>query len=319
MKKKYFIPLIAAATLVVAALGMAILRTSPSPNFVPIDTKFGTGESGKSDEKAPSIDSPVLRPIDAMAFVSPRVLDSTVSVKEKVFQGKPVAGVVNHHLLAPDLVARFWKSLKAARPDIDRIIILSPDHFSAGRGDISITDRPYATPFGPMETDATFVKSILGQGATTLEDGSLFEYEHGVGALVPFAKREFPEAKIIPIAMRNTLNGIAALEFGKTLARSADDKTVLVVSSDMSHYLTEAQALKNDATTLQRLQDLKPEFFRQGSDDFLDNRVGMLALSGFLQEKKIQSSFQLMDHSISSRYGGLPAYTTSYITGTWVK
>jgi len=252
-------------------------------------------------------------------FVSSRVLDSTVSVKEKEFQGKAIAGVVNHHLLAPDLVARFWKSLKAARPDINRIIILSPDHFSAGRGEISVTDRPYATPFGPMETDETFVKSVLDQGATTLEDGSMFEYEHGVGALVPFAKREFPDAQIVPIAMRNSLNGSSAIEFGKSLARMADDKTVLVVSSDMSHYLTETQAFKNDETTLKQLEDLKTDFFRRGSDDFLDNRVGMLALSGFLQEKKIQPSFQLMDHSISSRYGGSPAYTTSYITGFWIK
>ncbi len=260
-----------------------------------------------------------LSPIQTRNFYDESDFQSACQNKSTtVANGRIIAGLVNHHALAQDLIARFFISLKAAEYSIERVIILSPDHNKAGRAPVSSHLRPYATPDGLAEVDEEFIDRLTANNLVTLENGALFEQEHGLGALVPFLHHEFLSAKIVPLAVRGDAMKDDLRNFGRSIVELLDDKTVIIVSSDMSHYLSEDQALKNDEETLGWLESFNALELVRAADDHLDNGAAMAILDGVFFELNIEPQFTMLDHSISVRYGADPNNTTSYITGFWV-
>ncbi|MFA6100184.1 MAG: AmmeMemoRadiSam system protein B [Patescibacteria group bacterium] len=254
-------------------------------------------------------------------FIDPQVFNLTNQLKPFDFKGQPVAGVVNHHILSGDLLARFFKTLKAVRPDVETFIILSPDHFSRGQG-ISTSGLTYVTPAGDVVVRKRWIFEL--KKTTSVWDGTdsrVFEDEHGVGALTPFIAREFPNAKILPIFLRADLKLDQAKIFGEALAKLADDKTFVIVSSDMSHYLKEADARRHDAETINWLQKNNWSKLETADDKNTDSSVGLAVLHSYLQtlpsSKGGRGDFLLLSHKLSSDYGADTKNTTSYIVGFW--
>ncbi|MBI5654244.1 AmmeMemoRadiSam system protein B [Candidatus Uhrbacteria bacterium] len=312
MKRKLILPIVIATALAAAAFGIVFSLRTPS-------TDRGVADPDNLQSlSAPRINR-TRNPIDTAFFIDTKRFSSVWSSTHDVtyVSGKVVAGVVNHHFLAADLIARFFTDLKASSPDAKRIIILSPDHFFSGRGPISVHDRDYATPDGILESDRPFVASLVSSTSVALEDGIMFEAEHGIGTLAPFIKHEFPDAKIVGIAMQGTMDRGLARSFGEELSSLIDDRTIVIVSSDMSHYLPAGQALKNDEITISELKDLNQVFFARAKDDFIDNGVALVALAGFFDAQKAVPYFTLLDHGISSDYLDDDKNTTSYINGIW--
>jgi AmmeMemoRadiSam system protein B len=154
---------------------------------------------------------------------------------------------VPHHLLALDLIARgFWA---ASRSDIDHIIILSPDHFRRSKHAFATTRRSICSPLGCVTTDAAAVATLLADHRL-FEESDLFDKEHGVAAMLPFIAHFFPKAKIVPLAIsydskRPDWDRAAAM-----LMPLLTSKTLIVQSTDFSHYLPLETALQRDQEML---------------------------------------------------------------------
>ncbi len=266
-------------------------------------------KGGRGDLQSATSPIPISR-----KFIDPQDFAATNGLKPFDFQGKPIAGVVNHHILAADLMARFFKTLKAARPDIETFVIVSPDHFSRGQG-ISTNGLTYVTPAGDAVVRKRWVFQLKKTGVWDGTDTRAFEQEHGVGALVPFIVREFPGAKILPIFLRADLKPEQTKKFGEDLAKLVDDKTFVVISSDMSHYLKEADALRYDAETIRWLQQDEWDKLSSASDKNTDSAPAFDFLSSYFANYKV--NFSLLSHKISTDYGADPNSTTSYILGFW--
>lgn len=267
--------------------------------------------SVKPEIKGESSSLPVSR-----EFIDPRQFKSTDQLRAFDYKDKPRVGVVNHHVLAGDLMAKFFKTLKTVRPEIETFIILSPDHFSRGRG-VSTHGLTYVTPAGDVVVRKRWVFEFGKTGVWDGTESRAFENEHGVGALVPFIAREFPGAKILPIFLRADLKTETAKQFGEDLARLADDETFVVVSSDMSHYLKELEARRHDAETIRWLQQNQWDKLSSATDDNTDSAVAFKVLQSYFNSKKIAYNFNLLSHKLSTDYGAELNSTTSYIVGFW--
>lgn len=285
-----------------------------------------------STTSTPTISTTLTLPISKI-FIDPQVFRSTDRLQPFNFKGKPIAGVVNHHILAADLVARFLKTLRAVRPDIETFVILSPDHFSQGRG-ISTHELTYVTAAGDVAVNKLWLSELKKDGVWDGTDSRAFENEHGVGALAPFVAREFPSAKILPIFLRADLKLDQAQELGRLLAKLADDKTFIVVSSDMSHYLKESDARQHDVETIKWLQQKDWSQLEAATDKNTDSAVGFTVLQSYLQTtpsprppkltlgvaggiKGGKGDFTLLSHKLSTDYVADTKNTTSYIVGFW--
>jgi AmmeMemoRadiSam system protein B len=279
---------------------------------------FGCGSLSKAEKQALDVEyrkeqkEEKFKKIIMTKFVDPYEFADTEVVDAKELDGIFVAGIVNHHALAMDLQARFFKSLKESRPDIKSFIILSPDHFLAG--DLVSTHRfTYATPAGEVVS-----RELEVDGVYLAKDINTFSNEHGVGALVPFVAREFPKAQIVPIYIRPEATSYQLEKLGQDISKQIDDFTFVIVSSDMSHYLIDTEARENDKKTLEWIRSNDWEKLEIANDDYTDSAQSFVVLEAFFASLKQQPNFELLDYAVSTDYGADFNETTSYINGFYV-
>ncbi len=134
-----------------------------------------------------------------------------------------------------------------------RVILMGPDH-RVGFTNAAVSDvSAYKTPLGQIRLD---------QDAETLRERStLFRavpasdrQEHSLEVVLPFLQHYIGEFKVIPIVLgsRVDLDGIC-----DAVAPLMDRDTLLVVSSDLSHYLPYERARQHDKKTIQMILDLE--------------------------------------------------------------
>lgn len=225
------------------------------------------------------------------------------------------AGIVNHHVLASDLLAGFFRVLKRCRPDLSRFIILSPDHNLAAQS-TAVTHRlPYRAGGRDVASDSEAFARLVETVPFVREQPALFEREHGVGAFVPFLADAFPDAILVPVVLRQSSTATERERLAAWLAdESNDPATFIVVSADMSHYLSEQRAKSNDQFTKRALETGDEAFFQTTNDDFTDNGKSIAVVIRALGEG---TRWYLLGQSLSSAYAGSPLFTTTYLVGFW--
>jgi AmmeMemoRadiSam system protein B len=222
-----------------------------------------------------------------------------------------VTGIaIPHHLLAADLIARgFWA---ASGNRYDRVVLLSPDHFSKSRRAFATTRRDIETVLGTIRTDQAVAGALLSE-AQLFDDSDLFKQEHGVAALLPFVKHFFPDASIVPIVVsygstRADWNAAVAV-----LRTFLGPTTLVVQSTDYSHYLTHAVALQRDQETLNVIaaNDVGA-VVRLAQPDHLDSK-GSQYVQMRLQAEVYKARGTVIASRSSAEYGANGDRTTSYV------
>lgn len=166
-----------------------------------------------------------------------------------------ITGVtVPHHLLAADLIAATLQY--AAGQTYERIILLSPDHFRRSPAPGATTTRPFQTPLGDVPVDAAAALALCDAAGTAeplVTLSNLFSHEHGVQAVLPFLAHWFPGVPVLPV----TLDVRSVPAEWERLARRIEPlvspRTLIVQSTDFSHYLTQPAAAARDQETLRLL------------------------------------------------------------------
>lgn len=217
---------------------------------------------------------------------------------------------VPHHLLAADLLAAAFGRLKGH--DYRRIVILSPDHFSRSHTPFAVTRRDFDTALGRLTTDRAAVGRLLSNPLVT--KSSLSSHEHGVQALLPFIAHYFPQARILPITIRQNSRQADWEALAQTLAPLLDANTLLVQSTDFSHYLPQPEARLRDQETLRVLSGGNPqEVLTLTEPGHLDSR-GCQYLQLKLQRQVFGASPTVIANRNSQEYTSEPVKkTTSYI------
>jgi AmmeMemoRadiSam system protein B len=217
---------------------------------------------------------------------------------------------VPHHLLAADLMAVAFARVQ--NQDYRRIIIISPDHFSRSRSPFAVTMRDFETVLGRLTTDRRAVRQLLNN--PLISESSLFSHEHGVQALLPFIAHYFTRALIVPIALRYSSQQAEWEALARTLAPLLTQDTLLVQSTDFSHYLSHQKARRQDQETLRVLSSGDPrEVLSLTEPEHLDSR-GCQYLQLLLQRQVFGAGPTVIANRNSQEYTSKPvAKTTSYI------
>ena len=162
---------------------------------------------------------------------------------------------VPHHLLAADLIALAFAKVQGRK--YRRIVILSPDHYSRSKSPFAVTRRDFETVLGRVATDRAAVDQLLKN--PLVSESALFSQEHGVQALLPFIAHYCPGARVVPIAIRRTSHPADWDALAETLAPLLSPDTLLVQSTDFSHYLPQPVARRRDQETLRVLSGGDPK------------------------------------------------------------
>jgi AmmeMemoRadiSam system protein B len=217
---------------------------------------------------------------------------------------------VPHHLLAADLIANAFAL--ASGQDYRRIIILSPDHFSRSTTPFAISIRDFQTVMGEVKIDAGAATHLRQNPLVSASN--LFSHEHGVRALLPFVAHYFPRARIVAVAIHRDSQPAQWDSLAQTLAPLLTADTLLLQSTDFSHYLPWRQARQFDQETLRVLSIGNPAGVAGLTQpQHLDSR-GAQYLQLRLQKQVYQARCAVVASANSQEYTAQPLKsTTSYL------
>jgi AmmeMemoRadiSam system protein B len=238
-------------------------------------------------------------------------------VRAQALSPTPMPGVraiiVPHHWPAGQLIVVALRGL-AATSDWERVIVVGPDHFRAGRRPAFTTVLDWATGEGAMATDRGTVARLIDSGVVADQPAELAR-EHGVAGLVPAVARFLPGAAVVAIAVRTDASRREVAALARSIAAEVDGRTVIVASADFAHDVTPRQARANNAESIAMLSALDLEALRAFGDEHVDAR-GALAVTLTVARDLGATRFvarAATDGSALPGYDGGPV--TSYITG----
>jgi AmmeMemoRadiSam system protein B len=166
----------------------------------------------------------------------------------------PFGAVVPHAglMYSGAVAATGWASIGS---DADTILIAGTNHYAAFDGVGVWPGGAWETPLGEVAVDGAWIDLLLGLGPPFLPSVEPHLAEHSIEVQLPLLRRILPNARIAPFAV-SLGDGEACLEAGRRLggsirlAREAGERVVLVASSDLAHYPTDAVAREVDARVL---------------------------------------------------------------------
>jgi poly-gamma-glutamate synthesis protein (capsule biosynthesis protein) len=228
--------------------------------------------------------------------------------------GERVTGVVvPHHAPALALAALAF-SLAGGR-EIDRVIILCPDHYRQSRTPFATTDRDFRTPYGPVRADQAAVAALASSPQVGLSD--LFDNEHGVNILLPLVAAFFPRATVVPVAARITATPAECERLADLMAPLMTPETLVVLSADFSHRQPGGTARQFDQQSLCALAQDDPKAVLSLRQPENVDTVAMLYVQALLQ-KRLGAPFTALANQDTAEVLGRPvSEATSYLAGVW--
>jgi AmmeMemoRadiSam system protein B/AmmeMemoRadiSam system protein A len=185
----------------------------------------------------------------------------------------PKALVVPHagYVYSGAIAGRAYQELAAARGIVRRVVLLGPDHRVAVRGLAAPGVEAFETPLGRIALDRAALGSLADLPQVVRSDPA-HALEHCLEVQLPFLQAVLGEFSLVPLAV-----GMASVgEVAEVLERLwGGSETLLVISTDLSHYHTYPEARRIDAATLARIA-------ARATDIDHDEACGATPLNGLL-------------------------------------
>lgn len=131
------------------------------------------------------------------------------------------------------VAAAAMKSVEGKR--FSRVVVLGPSHSMPMENVASVPDAThYATPLGEVALDVEFIAALKQHPEFKTIPGANGR-EHSVQIQIPLLQEALNGFKLVPIVV-GQLDEEAAREMGRILAGLIDEDTLVVASSDFTHY-----------------------------------------------------------------------------------
>ncbi|MDA0225465.1 MAG: AmmeMemoRadiSam system protein B, partial [Proteobacteria bacterium] len=187
--------------------------------------------------------------------------------------GFPKALVVPHagYVYSGAVAAQAYATLTPARGVVSCVVLLGPVHRVPVRGLALPGVEAFETPLGKVPVDAAAIRD-LAELPQVVVSATAHAQEHSLEVQLPFLQRVLGSFSVVPLAVGTA--GVA--EVADVLERLwGGRETLIVVSTDLSHYHAYALAQRIDADTLARIVDRR-------SDIDHDHACGATPLNGLL-------------------------------------
>ncbi len=205
-------------------------------------------------------------------------LEKYISKKPEKFSEKEIHGLVVPHAgyeFSGEIAGKAYSLIKDK--GFEKAIILAPSHYAMFQGITSV--EKIETPLGKPE--------ILENPYTK---GS---YEHAIDNQVPFLQY-LGINKILPLVI-GEISVTESEKIAKEILKQKDEKTIIIISTDLSHFLSYEEANQVDKETIKIIQNLKT------SQSEAIDACGKMPLMILIEMAKIQDwKPELIEHKTSA-------------------
>ncbi len=184
----------------------------------------------------------------------PQELSATVAALLAGLHGAarpPKALIVPHagYAYSGKVAAQAYASLGSAARALRRVLLLGPSHREWFRGLAVPTVQAFGTPLGTVRIDRVAVSRLRALPAVVRSDAA-HALEHSLEVQLPFLQHVAPSAEIVPVVAGDA----SPAEVAAVIEELWDGaETLIVVSSDLSHYHSYRTARVLDAATAQAI------------------------------------------------------------------
>jgi len=163
----------------------------------------------------------------------------------------PKALIVPHagYIYSGPIAASAYARLADLRGRIRRVVLLGPTHRVYVRGLALPEAERFATPLGEVMLDRDGMWQLNGL-PQVIRSAAAHQMEHSLEVQLPFLQQVLGDFQLLPLAVGEA----TAAEVAEVLeAVWGGDETLIVISSDLSHFLPDALARKVDGGTVQAI------------------------------------------------------------------
>jgi len=176
---------------------------------------------------------------------------------------KDIVGIVAPHagyVYSGNSAATAYNVLKQ-NSDFETVIIISPSHTEYFKGSTIFDGDAYRTPLGDVPINRELAEVIVENGEFVSFGNLGHKQEHALEVHLPFLQMIKDEFDIVPIVI-----GDQSLKYVQDLSNAIseliDDKTIIIASSDLSHFYSKEKADKIDNIIVDRINNFEyPELF----------------------------------------------------------
>ena len=191
-------------------------------------------------------------------------------------QASPKALIAPHagYVYSGGVAATAFATLRGGAQSIKRVVLIGPAHYVALRGIAAPTVDAFETPLGCVPVDRDAVSTIADLPFVAQTDAP-HAPEHALEVELPFLQALLPSFAVVPLLVGHAVPQAIA----DVLRRLwGGPETLIVVSSDLSHY--------HDYDTAVRLEAATADAIERGDCDSLgpERACGFLVVAGLLAE-----------------------------------
>jgi AmmeMemoRadiSam system protein B/AmmeMemoRadiSam system protein A len=194
--------------------------------------------------------------------------------------GFPKALIVPHagYIYSGAVAAGAYDAVRPARGIVRRVILLGPVHRVAVRGLATTSDEAFATPLGSIPIDCQALASLKDLPQVVTSDAA-HALEHSLEVQLPFLQKTLGAFSLVPFAVGQA----SVAEVAQVIERLwGGPETLIVISTDLSHYHAYDEARRIDGNTISRITGFATDLDH-------DEACGATPLNGLLQIAKTRN------------------------------
>ncbi|MBU4369499.1 AmmeMemoRadiSam system protein B, partial [Patescibacteria group bacterium] len=136
--------------------------------------------------------------------------------------------------------------------DFETVILIGPSHSDWFNGSAVYTQGYWQIPFGKIEVDSELAQKLINENEKIFIRNQAHVQEHCLEVMLPFLQKTLKDFKIVPIIISQSSDeNVRAL--AQALEKYIDEKTLIIISSDLSHYPSYEIANQVDEKTIQAI------------------------------------------------------------------
>jgi len=169
----------------------------------------------------------------------------------------PKAIIAPHagYIYSGPIAASAYALTAPLRARVKRVVLLGPTHRVAVRGLALPGCRWFETPLGRVNIDEDAISALRGLPQVTTSAAAHAE-EHSLEVHLPFLQTLLGDFELVPLAVGYAEPSEVAAVID---ALWGGEETLIVVSSDLSHYLDYGEAQRVDRATAQAIVELRTD------------------------------------------------------------
>jgi AmmeMemoRadiSam system protein B len=141
-----------------------------------------------------------------------------------------------------------------------RCILLGPRHFPRGESMAILSEGSWQTPLGEATIDSALATELMRACPRLREDPVAHEREHSLEVQLPFLQRMVSDFRFVPVVLGIDRYPLLE-ELGRAVAqvvRAQADRILVIASSDMNHYESDAVTRVKDGRAIEHILALDP-------------------------------------------------------------